>query len=161
MERVEVTSYVSALPDAVWRRISTAEGINHELRPWLRMTTPRGLRGQTLDAVPLRRPLGRSWVLLLGLIPFEFDDIFLAERGPGRRFLETSSSLTMRHWHHERVITETNGGSEVSDRLQFEPRGLAGRIPWIRQAMRRFVTSVFRHRHRRLTGYFSDSSGVR
>ncbi|HEX2069136.1 MAG TPA: hypothetical protein VHH54_02905, partial [Actinomycetota bacterium] len=80
VERVEVSSHVMARPDVVWRRIGTPEGINHELGPWLRMTTPRALRGYTLDDVPVGKPLGRSWLLLLRVLPFDFDNLMLAER---------------------------------------------------------------------------------
>jgi ligand-binding SRPBCC domain-containing protein len=119
------------------------------------MTIPPALRGHTLDDVPLGGQLGRSWVLLFGVIPFDFDDLMLAERDTGRRFLETSSMLTMVTWNHERLIAPVNHGSEVSDRIEFEPRGLARRSPRIRRFIRVVVTAVFRHRHRRLSRYFS------
>jgi hypothetical protein len=37
----------------------------------------------------------------LGVIPFDYDDLVLAEREQHRRFLESSSTLTMSRWEHE------------------------------------------------------------
>lgn len=158
MEGVQVTSVVAAAPETVWARIGSAEGINHELRPWLKMTVPRSLRGRTLDDVPLGVPLGRSWVLVLGLIPFDYDDLMLAERQQGRRFLETSSTLTMVRWEHERVVVAHESGCKITDTVRFEPRGLGRRSRIFRRALRSTVTVIFRHRHRRLVDYFADAS---
>ena len=60
----------------------------------MRMTVPRRLRGKTIDDVEPGEGLGRSWLLLFGLIPFDYDDLGLAELGPGHRFLERSTMLT-------------------------------------------------------------------
>ena len=155
VEQVEVSSEVMAEPDTVWRRISTPEGINHELGPWLKMTVPRQLRGHTVDDVPLGRPLGRSWLLLMRAIPFDFDNVMLTEREPGRRFLETSTTLSMARWQHERIVSPSENGSKVSDRLEFEPRRLGQQSELVRRLMRRVVIAIFRHRHRRLTNYFA------
>ncbi len=124
------------------------------------MTVPRSLRERTLDDVPLGEPLGRSWVLLFGVIPFDYDDLMLAERERGRRFLETSSTLSMARWEHERVIAARDGVCEITDTLRFEPRSPVSNSPLIRRLMRSVVTAIFRHRHRRLVGYFAGSSGA-
>ena len=80
MDEVKVHSAVDAALDDVSTRTASVEGINDELRPWLKMTIPRHLRDRTLDDGPLGVRLGRSWVLLFGLIPFDYDDLVLAER---------------------------------------------------------------------------------
>lgn len=147
---------MAAPADAVWARISTPQGINYELAPWLRMTMPRPLEGRTLDDVELGRPLGRSWLLLFGFLPFDYDDLMIGERDRGRRFLETSSTLTMARWNHERVLIPRDRGCEVTDKLCFQPRGLFARSRTVRRAMRSIVTAIFRHRHRRLTDYFGN-----
>jgi len=46
--------------------------------------------------IPLGRAVFRSWVLLLGLVPVEFDDFTLLELEPGRGFDECARLLTMR-----------------------------------------------------------------
>jgi ligand-binding SRPBCC domain-containing protein len=145
----EVSSLVPAPPRRVWARVITPEGINHELRPWMRMTVPRGLESLDPESVRLGEPLGRSWILLFGLLPFEYDDITLVELEPGHHFLERSPMLTQRSWEHERIVEPRQGGSRVTDRVRMEPRlGLpaAPLAPLFR--------AVFRHRHRRLRAWF-------
>jgi hypothetical protein len=66
---VEVSSRLDAAPDEVWRWIVTPEGVNDELRPWLRMTVPGG--DFDLRSVEIGKPIGRSWVLLTDAIAWE------------------------------------------------------------------------------------------
>ena len=96
----EVSSLVPAPPEKVWERIITPAGINHELRPWMRMTRPRGFERLDPESVELE---------------------------PGRRFLERSPMLSQRSWQHERIVEPAEGGSRVTDRIRMEPRlGLPG-----------------------------------
>jgi hypothetical protein len=89
----------------------------------MRMTVPRNLRGMTIEDAPIGEVAGRSWLLMLGFIPVEYDDLRLVEFEPGRRFLERSTMLTLRLWQHERIIEpDGDGGSRVTDRLGFELR---------------------------------------
>jgi hypothetical protein len=151
-----MTSTVAATPDAVWRRVTTPEGINDELWPWLRMTMPRGLRGRTIDQVePGTRP-GRSWLLLFRILPVDYDDLGIAELGPGNRFLERSSMLTMHSWQHERVVEEAGDGARVTDRLTFELRRPLVLLPGAGRLATAIVAAMFRHRHRRLAAHFQD-----
>jgi hypothetical protein len=145
------TSRVPASAEAVWARVGSVEGVNHELGPWLRMTVPRGAAALRLDDLPLGRRVGRSWVLLGGVLPVDYDDVTLVERGPGLRFLERSPMGSMRLWEHERTVTPRDAGEcEVRDRLTFEPRLRgAGRVA------RGIVERVFAHRHRRLVNWFT------
>ena len=54
---------MAAPPAEVWDRVSTFEGVNHELGPWLKMTAPPHVR--RLDAAGVRpgERLCRSWLL--------------------------------------------------------------------------------------------------
>jgi ligand-binding SRPBCC domain-containing protein len=151
MTVVERTTEVPAPAGAVWERVTSVEGVNHELRPWVRMTIPRGARGLSLEDVELNRRVGRSWVLALGVIPFDYDDITLVERGPGMRFLERSPMGSMRLWQHERSVQPRGDAAcAITDRLTFEPRLRAsGRL------VRSIVERVFAHRHRRLRDWFA------
>jgi hypothetical protein len=101
---VERSSTLARPAEEVWAEVTTPSGINWELRPWLRMTVPRRFRTLSLQDVELGALVCRSWVLLLGLVPFEYDDLVLVERGPRLRFLELSSTLATRMWQHERVV---------------------------------------------------------
>jgi ligand-binding SRPBCC domain-containing protein len=143
-------SVVPASAEEVWARVVTPEGINHELRPWMRMTMPRSLRGKTIDDVEAGQRLGRCWLLLFGVIPFDYDDLGLAEIGPGFRFLERSTMLSMRRWDHERTVEPVGEGTcEVTDRVTFEPR-----VSAIGRTSRATLARMFAHRHRRLVGWF-------
>ena len=111
----------------IWERAITEEGINDELRPILRMTMPPGLRGKTVDDVEVGVPLGRSWILLGGLLPVDYDDLCLAELEPGRRFLERSAPLSFSVWQHERVVEPEDGGLPSHRPARVRAQGAAAR----------------------------------
>ncbi|HUF84878.1 MAG TPA: hypothetical protein VMQ81_09845 [Acidimicrobiia bacterium] len=147
-QRFEIASVLGAAPSEVWTRVTTPEGINHELMPLLRMTVPRHLRTIDADTIPIGRKAFRSWGFLFGVIPFDYDDLTLARLDPGKGFLERSTMLSQRSWEHERTLEPVPEGTRVTDRLRFVPRFPPGRFH------RAFVATIFRHRHRRLRRYF-------
>lgn len=147
----EVRSVVPATPAEVWERVATIEGVNHELLPLARMTVPPEFAGRRLDAAggALGQRLFRSWILLFGVLPVDWDDLTLVRVEPGRGFLESSTMLSQRRWIHERTLEPVPGGCRVTDRIEFEPRlGLPGGLFL---GVFRFF---FRHRHRRLGAWF-------
>ncbi len=121
------------------------------MRPLLRMTIPRRLRGLPLDQFPLGQRAGRCWMLLFGVLPFDYDDLCVVELEPPRRFLERSEMLSFATWEHERTIEpRAGGGCTVADRLGFElRRGLAW-VPGLAALARAIIGFFFSHRHRRL-----------
>ena len=149
MERtVERTSIVAAPADVVWDRVASFDGVNHELGPLMRMTAPAGIDDIDPEQVPLGTRWFRSWVLLFGVVPVDYDDLTIMEIEVGRRFLERSSMLSMRVWQHERILEPAGDQTHVTDRLTFTPRRL------VSGALAVFVIGkLFRHRHRRLTGW--------
>ena len=154
-------STLPAAAEAVWTRAVTPEGINDELRPFLRMTMPSSMRGKTIEEVPLAEHLGRSWILLFGFLPVDYDDLGLAERGPGLRFLERSTMLSMSAWEHERTVTPAPEGCEVTDRLAFQLRAALAAIPGSARLASAIVARLFAHRHRRLAGYWAGAGATR
>jgi hypothetical protein len=148
---IRVSSGLAADTATVWERVITAEGVNDELAPLLRMTVPRGLEDFGIDDVEVGRPLGRSWVLLFGLIPFDYDEICLQRVDPGHGFLERSRMLTQRLWEHERTIEPCEGGCKLTDRVAWEPR-----LPLPGALLRPLIHAVFKHRHRRLRSRFGS-----
>jgi ligand-binding SRPBCC domain-containing protein len=147
---ITVASRLEAGPDRVWERVITPAGINDEMRPYLRMTIPAGVEQLDLASVTPGECLGRSWILLFGLVPFDYDDITLVRIDEGRGFLERSRMLSQRTWEHERTLEPAGGGQcVIRDRVRWEPRlGLPGR------PLRRVIHRFFRHRHRRLRRRF-------
>jgi hypothetical protein len=147
---ITLTSELAADAGAVWARITDPAGINDELRPLLRMTVPRGARDFGLDNLEPGR-IGRSWLLLFGFIPFDYDDLTIVRIEPQRSFLERSSMLSMRLWEHERTLAPSDEGRrcQITDRVAWEPR-----LPLPGTLFRPLVRTIFRHRHRRLRGRF-------
>ena len=147
---VGLTSVVDASPTVVWERIASFEGVNHELGPLLRMTAPTDIRDIDPEQVPLGRRWFRSWVLLFGVVPVDYDDLTIMEIDVGRRFLERSKMLSMRVWQHERILEPAGAGTSVTDRLTFTPRrGIPGALA------RAVIGALFRHRHKRLRSWFA------
>ena len=133
--------------------MTSPEGINDELMPFMRMTIPPHLSGKTIDEMPVREKIGRSWLLLFGLLPIDYDDITLAELEPGRRFLERSTMMSMSAWEHERTLSPFDSGTEVTDRIAFTMRPPLGWIPGAHALLRATLLRLFDHRHRRLVGW--------
>lgn len=140
---------VAAAPDVVWRRVVTPAGIADEMRPWLTMTMPRG--DLAVDTVRLGEPVGRAWLRLFGVVPFDYDDLVVTELEPGRRFLEESSMGSMRRWVHERTVEAAPRGTAVTDRVAFTPRAP---LVVLGPLLARVVGGLFAHRHRRLRRHF-------
>ena len=152
--RVEAASRLEADAATVWDRISTFEGVNDELRPLMRMTAPPDVQQLEPDQVVLGERICRSWVLLFGFIPFDYDDLVLVELEPGRGFHERSKMLSMRSWEHERWLEpDDEAACVLRDRLTFVPR-----LPLPGRALAPVVRAVFRHRHRRLRKRFGGQA---
>ena len=159
MHSLKQSSCLPVPAGEVWARAVTEPGINDELWPLLRMTFPRDLRGLTIDEVEVGAPLGRSWILLGGLVPVDFDDLCLVELEPGRRFLERSRTLSFSVWQHERLVEPNgNGRCRITDRLGFELRSPLARMPGSARVARRIVAAIFRHRHRRLARHHAGAA---
>lgn len=151
---IRVGSRLEAPSAAIWERVISPAGINDEMRPLLRMTVPRALGDFRIEDVEPGRPLGRSWILLFGLIPFDWDDLVLARVDPGRGFLERSTMLSQRLWEHERRLEPLEGGGcELTDRVAWEAR-----LPLPGAALRPLIGAFFRHRHRRLRRRFGGEA---
>jgi hypothetical protein len=147
---ISVSSELNAGAEAVWERAIDPAGINDELRPLMRMTVPRGVEDFGLDD-PEPGHIGRSWILLFGLVPFDYDDITVVRAEPGRGFLERSSMLSMRLWEHERTLEpHDEGRCRITDRVAWEPR-----LPVQGALLRPLIRAVFNHRHRRLRRSFT------
>lgn len=150
-----MSSHLEAPAQQVWERVISPEGINDEMRPWLRMTLPAGVESLDPESVELGKPIGRSWILLFGLLPFDYDDVTLVRLDPGRGFLERSTMLSQRSWEHERTLEPTESGCLVTDRVSWQPRlGLPGR------PLRPVIAWFFRHRHARLRRRFGGSQAT-
>ena len=142
-------SRLDAPAERVWEHAISPAGVNDELWPIVRMTHPADVGSFTPEAVVPGERLFRSWILLFGVLPIDYDDITLARIDPGRGFLERSPLASQRLWEHERAIEPAGEGCVVVDRVLHEPRlPVAGRL------QSAIFHQVFLHRHRRLRRRF-------
>lgn len=146
----EVSSTLASPAPEVWHHAITPAGVNFELRPLARMTWPAGI--ERLEAAPLGTRLCRSWILFLGVLPIDYDDLTFVEFGPGFRFLERSPMLSQRLWQHERTVEERGGACRVTDRVRFEPR-----VRLLGAVQRVVFHRAFRLRHRNLRRRFGEA----
>ena len=147
-----VSSRLSVAPEILWNHAVSPAGVNREIRPLLRMTFPRNVTDVTFSWRPKKR-LYRSWLLLGGILPLDYDDVSFSEVEPGHRFLESSRSFSQRLWEHERIIEPSDHGSRLTDRVRYEPR-LKPLTPLYTVVLR----TLFKLRHRNLRRLFGGTS---
>jgi ligand-binding SRPBCC domain-containing protein len=152
---IEAVSEIDAPIERVWGAVTSSEGINYELRPYLRMTVPRPFRSVTINDISPGTRLGRSVFLLFGVLPFDYDDITVAEIDYGTRFREESTMMSMSKWVHERALRRCGECTQVSDAVSFVARAPLGLVPGWSRLLAIMLTFLFRHRHRRLQALFN------
>ena len=141
------TTVLDCPVDRVWATVTTQQGINHEMGPYLKMTMPRRFRGRSIADVAPGTRIGKSYLLLFGLLPFGFDDITIAEIEPGRMFREVSRMTGMRTWVHHRTVESSGHRTILADEVTLAPRFP---VPGLGVVMARVLSAFFAHRHRRL-----------
>jgi len=117
---------------------------------------PTPIKAMTVVTL-LGERIGRSWILLFGLVPFDYDDLTLVRLEPGRGFLERSTMLSQRLWEHERTIApDGRGGCRIADRVCWQPR-----LGFPARPLRPAIAWFFRHRHKRLRRRFGGVQTLR
>ena len=139
---IDITSRVPRPVRELWPIVTSAAGVNAELKPLITMTFPPD--GFDFTSAPLNKPLFTSWILLFGFLPFDRHTFVLHDVGPSH-FVETSHTLLQKLWRHERHLTEQGDSTEVRDVVTVVPR-----LAFMRPLTNRIVATIFRHRHRRL-----------
>ena len=134
-------------PDNMWKWITSAEGINHELFPMLHISSLSNFNTNNLDTIQLGVPITKSWLLLFGLLPIGFSELTLVELHIGERFIEQSTMSFMKSWRHERIITPHGAGTIICDVLSYEPIILNKLCTF-------FIKLLFRNRHKKLRNRF-------
>lgn len=147
------TSVVNAPSDKVWAFVTSQEGINHEMGPYMKMTMPKAFRGKSIADVDPGTHVGKSFLLLFGLVPFGFDDITVAQIEPGRMFREESAMTGMRTWIHHRTLEPKGDTTVVTDAVTLAPHLP---VPGLARLLGSVLSAFFAHRHRRLQGHFTS-----
>ncbi|MHB1138044.1 MAG: hypothetical protein ACYC2O_03750 [Microthrixaceae bacterium] len=161
---VRRSSTLAAPAGRVWEHVTTMDGVNEELGPWVRMTHPAALRDLQSAPELVGRIAFHSWLLAGGVLPFDRHALRLVEVEDlgvdGGRFVEESTSWMQRRWRHVRTVAPVEGAGDgtaadpactVTDELVVVPRiGLA------RPLVARIVPWLFERRHRRLLRRFGE-----
>jgi ligand-binding SRPBCC domain-containing protein len=172
-----ISSELAAPANELWQHAVSPQGVNRELRPLVRMTFPSGVEdlaaasgvlaaaGMAGDATGeasvagvasvTGRRLFRSWILLGGVLPVDYDDVTFVELEPGRRFLERSPMFSQRLWQHERTVEATATGCRVTDRVRFAPK-----LAVLGAVYAAIFRAAFRLRHRNLRRIWPESSAA-
>ena len=150
---IERVSALATDAETVWAWVTTPDGVNDELGPWIRMTVPAGWVQTSIADIEPGTHLGKSWLLFLGVVPFDCDDMTIAEID-GRRFLERSRLLSASFWQHEREVVSTEAGSIVRDTVTFESRQVLRWVPGGCRIHAAILGAIFSGRHRRLLARF-------
>lgn len=150
--RFDISTRLAATPADVWARCTSVQGVARELSPWFRMTFPPGIEDLTPPNVELGKRSFRSWMLLFGVLPVDFDDVTFVDVEPGRRFVERSTMASQRVWVHERIVEPCDGGTLITDRLEWE-----GRLPGAELVFAAVVPQLFAWRHRQLKRSFDEA----
>jgi ligand-binding SRPBCC domain-containing protein len=147
-----MASHLTASAERVWTHASDFNQLNREFWPLFRMTYPPGRARMTPGSFPLGKVAFRSWIMLFGVIPVEYDDITLVELVPGQHFSEVSALLSIREWRHRRSVAPEGLGCVLQDEIAFLPRWrLTG------PAQTWLFRLVFRLRHRALRRLFGSA----
>jgi ligand-binding SRPBCC domain-containing protein len=137
--------------DYAWQLVTTQQGINQEMGPYLKMTMPKQFRGKSIADVTPGTRIGKSFLLLFKIIPFGFDDITIARIEPGRMFREESVMTGMRVWVHHRTLEPKGDKTVLSDEITLAPQAPLGLIPGWGALLSKILSAFFAHRHRRLS----------
>lgn len=119
-------------------------GVNYELNPIVHMAAPNEWKNRLLTEAPVNKKLFSSIILLFRLIPVDVHNIhfkLILENG----FKESSNSITMKEWNHNRNINNLELGCILTDEISYSTR-----IPFLDVIIKPLYSYVFRHRHRRL-----------
>jgi ligand-binding SRPBCC domain-containing protein len=140
--QLKFESELKESPDNMWKWITSAEGINHELFPMLHMSSLSDFSTKKLNTIQLGVPITKSWLLLFGLLPIGISELTLVELHIGERFIEQSKMSFMKYWRHERMIAPHGTGTIIRDVLTFEPIMLNKSCTF-------FIKRLFRNRHKK------------
>lgn len=147
-------SELSGSRQQVWDWVTDVQCLRREMRPFIFMTAPRGVRRlRDLDPRP-GKPLFVSVILLFGILPVDYSRLTLHAIEEGHGFREQSPMGSMRHWSHSRqlLVNPRRAGMVVlRDTLCFEPRFAVRPTVW-------FVERFFSHRHAVLRRSFNGAA---
>jgi hypothetical protein len=146
---IEVASRLAVDREQLWATISTMDGVNAELSPWLRMSVPVEVRGKSLAACASVRSRSRvgcwRWgsCRSIAIACVWSSSSADADSSSARAHGCSEFGSTSAPWRR------SPAAPEIRDRVTFEPR-----IRLFAPLVRAVVTRLFQHRHARLRARF-------
>jgi len=128
------------------------DGVNYELMPVVKMTTPSDWASKPLELWPTGTELFSSVILLFGIIPVDLHKFKLSKVNKSG-FEERSSSITHKEWNHSRTIKSLGSTCIVTDELEFVPK-----LSFLGGVMKPVYKAIFKHRHKRLEAKYGAIS---
>ncbi|AMQ89197.1 hypothetical protein ASQ50_11095 [Marinobacter sp. LQ44] len=150
--KFEVSSNLKISPEDV-AGLLTMKGVNRELSPLIRMTAPSEWSSKPIFEWPSGRVLFSSWILLFGILPIDRHTFFFQSIDRQRGFVEVSSTLTNKLWHHRRDINRNGALCWVTDTVEFQCR-----LPVLADVLAPVYRLIFKHRHQVLRSYYGGSA---
>ena len=141
------TAWLPASRDAVFRFFADARNLERLTPPWLhfRILTP--------GTIDMRTGAQIDYRILLHGIPLRWQSV-ITDWDPPHRFVDEQISGPYRRWVHTHTFEEENGGTRVSDAVEFEvfASWLTG---WF---VMRDLRKIFAYRHETLIRIFADQT---
>ncbi|MDO6441152.1 hypothetical protein [Marinobacter sp. 2_MG-2023] len=150
--KFEVSSNLKISPEDV-DGLLTMKGVNWELSPLIYMTAPSGWSCKPIFEWPTGKVLFSSWILLFGILPIDRHTFFFSSIDRQRGFMESSSSITNKVWHHRRDIRINEALPQITDTVEFQCR-----LPILEYVLAPVYRLIFTHRHRVLRSYYDGSA---
>ena len=128
----------------------------------LEAITPEFLQFHILTARPIEIRAGAliDYRLKLFGIPFQWQTR-IDEFVPGVRFIDSQTRGPYRRWHHTHEFQAVDGGTLVTDRVEYEMRlGMLGNIAR-NLFVARTLEQIFDHRQRRIAELLPAESAAR
>ena len=141
------TAWLPASRDAVFSFFADARNLERLTPPWLHF------RILTLGPIDMRTGAHIDYRILLHGIPLRWQSV-ISLWDPPRQFIDEQISGPYRRWVHTHTFEPENGGTRVSDSVEFDVLAswLTG---WF---VMRDLRKIFAYRHEMLIRIFGDQT---
>ncbi|WP_373097066.1 hypothetical protein [Zhongshania sp.] len=144
MPSLKIESKLDEDIERLYADLLTMDGVNYELMPLVKMTTPSEWASKHLKLWPIGSELFSSVILLFGIIPVDIHKFKLSKVDEAG-FEERSDSLIHKKWNHSRTIKSLGSTCIVIDELEFVPK-----LRFLGPVMKPVYSAIFKHRHKRI-----------
>ena len=152
MISINVQSEIDGEAKQIAPELLTMGGVNYELMPMVKMTAPEKWYKSPIYEWPESGYIFSSVILLFGFIPVDLHKFGLLDTSlEGIR--ESSTSLIIKSWRHDRVIEDLGKTVRVIDILEIQPK-----VKTLAVILAPIYEQIFKHRHKRLKQKYGAGS---